>query len=107
MTDQQWDGKTDRRKSNFYCEGHPDTREAIILLTSNVEHLKDAINRIDKHLEDAAKSRLSWWLTIVGIIVGILVQTFVLAFYLGTMGRQIEVNTHRLTVIESKIFIDK
>ena len=106
MTQTAWDGK-ERRKENYYCEGHPDTREAIILLTSNVEHLKDAINRIDKHLEEAAKSRISWWLTIVGIVTGILIQTFVLAFYLGTMGRQIEINTKRLEVIESKIFIDR
>jgi hypothetical protein len=96
----QWDGKTERRKEGYYCDGHPETREAIILLKNNMQHLADAVTRIDKHMEEAAKSRTGWWMAVFSVIFGLIFQTFVFSYYIGSATKQIEINTKRLDVLE-------
>lgn len=99
----EWTGE-ERRKNTFYCDAHVDTREALVLLTNNLAHLREAVIRIDKHMEDANKSRTNWWLAIVGIIVTVIIQTFIFAFYLGIYSRQIEVDTDRINKLENIIY---
>lgn len=101
---ENWDGKTERRKTAFYCDAHTETKETLILLTNNLGHLKEAVVRIDKHMEESNKARTNWWLAIVGVIVTVIIQTFVFAFYLGIYSRQIEVNSGRLDKIEGIIY---
>lgn len=96
-----YDGQ-DRRKNSYYCDGHQETKEAILLLKNNLEHLTAAVDRIDKHLEQSSKTRTNWWLTISSIIVGLLIQTFFFSYYLGSMGKQIEVNTKKIDEIEQR-----
>lgn len=100
-----WDGQERRKPINF-CEGHSETREAIILLQSNLSHLTEAVNRIDKHLENASKARVNWWLAISSIVAGVIIQTFVFSHHLGTLSKQVEINTHRLDKIEELLFYE-
>lgn len=97
----EWDGKTERRKN--FCDGHGEMRETIIILKNNMEHLTEAVKRIDVHLEQASKMRVNWWLALTGVICGILIQTWVFSYHLGSMGKQIEINTKRIEVIEREM----
>lgn len=94
----------ERRKAPSYCDAHSETKEALILLTNNLSHLKEAVIRIDKHMEEANHGRLNWWMAITGIIATVIIQTFVFAYYLGIYSKQIEVDTKRLDILEGSVF---
>lgn len=89
-------------KELLYCDAHHETQKTLALLTNNLEHLKNAVERIDQHMEEANKTRTNWWMAIVGIIATVIVQTFVFAYFLGVYSRQIEINTGRIDRIESQ-----
>ena len=96
----------ERRKKEepFYCDAHLETKETLILLENNFKHMAESIGRIDKHLEEASKTRTAWWLAISSLVVGIVIQSCILSYFGGTMVRQIEVNSKRLDSVEVQVY---
>ena len=101
-------GPERRLKQNVDCPvgGCPmsnETHTTIEVLKNDMEHIKGAVDKIAKSMEEANKARAGWWMALAGMFLTVLIQTSCFVFFLGGALKQIEVNTERISLIESKI----
>lgn len=80
-----------------------ETHTTIEVLKNDMEHIKGAVDKIAKSMDEANKDRSGWWLALAGMFLTVLIQTSCFVFFLGGALKQIEVNTGRLNAIENII----
>ena len=85
----------DRRKSDN------EIHVTIEVLKNDMEHIKGAVDKIAKSMEEANKARIGWWMALTGMFLTILVQTSCFVFFLGGALKQIKVNTGRIMNLET------
>ena len=61
-------------------------------VSTKLDSLVESVKKIEGHMEDQSMLRSNWWITICGIIVGVLIQTSVFCYWLGQISKQIEVD---------------
>jgi hypothetical protein len=99
MTDtERWDGQERRRMPQ--CEAHLDVVKSMAIIETTIVALDKRINgslaSIEKHMDQG----IQWRIAIIGVAVTLLIQLILGIAVISRYGKQIEVNTKRLDVVE-------